>query len=100
MASAKLDQKILKSNILRSRGYLLRKSMKHEKKWTYCFYYIDINKFVSERIKQIVSYRPLRKLIDRDISNTREFRRIKINENDYIFFVNFVLNGVKLYYCM
>lgn len=75
----KLDQKILKNTILKTRGFLMRKSMKYEQKWTYCFFYIDINKFVAEQVKILKSYRPLKKLIDEEINEIEDLKRVKLS---------------------
>lgn len=71
----KLDYIVLKSNILKARGFLLRKSTKKQAKWTYCFYYIDINLFAKENLKILKSFRPKDKLMDRDFMEMIEIKR-------------------------
>lgn len=84
----KLDQKILKSNILKTRGFLQRKSMKKNQKWTYCFFYIDINLFAKEGKKILKSYRPESiPILDELIYNMPSMKRIRLDSNFNLLFV-------------
>lgn len=69
-----LDPTLIKSLLLRARGFLMRKSQKLERKWTYCFYYIEeIWNYVSTHAKasktfsynRLRSARPIKKLFER-----------------------------------
>jgi len=55
--------------------------MKYKQKWTYCFYYIDINMFVREGTKVLKSFRPKIKILDNQFMDMIELKRAKINEN-------------------
>eukprot|EP00347_Sterkiella_histriomuscorum_P014898 403359095 len=83
----KLDYQVIKNNILKSRGFLLRKSMKHQGKWTYCFFYIDINHFAKDNKKVLQSFRPKEKLMDRDFMDMIEIKRQKLNEKHHILLI-------------
>ncbi|CDW81036.1 UNKNOWN [Stylonychia lemnae] len=83
----KLDQSVIKNNVLKARGFLLRKSMKYKQKWTYNFYYIDINKFVREGTKVLKSFRPKVKIFDNNFLDMIEMRRAKINENQQLLLI-------------
>jgi hypothetical protein len=54
--------------------------MKKKGKWTYCFFYIDINMFVREGVKVLKSFRPMKKLIDKEFLEMFDMKRLKINE--------------------
>ncbi len=78
---------MLKNNILRARGFLLRKSIKYKAKWTYCFYYIDINQFVSSGKKVLFSYRPMKKLIDVEFMKLINMKRYKLSETSNLLLI-------------
>ncbi len=74
IAAKQLDPKVMIQNILRARGYLMRKSLKVERKWTHNFYYINIEmnakkKNSSDFTLTLLGYRPVDKLIDRSCFN-------------------------------
>lgn len=74
IAAKQLDAKVMIQNILRARGYLMRKSMKVERKWTHNFYYINITqstqkKNSSDYTLTLLGYRPVDKLIERSCFN-------------------------------
>jgi hypothetical protein len=84
LAMKKLDNRVLRNNILKTRGFLMRKSMKYERKWTYCFFYIDINAFVKKGDKILRSYKPIHKVMDREFTEIAQLKRLKLNEQTHI----------------
>lgn len=74
IAAKELDAKVMIQNILRARGYLMRKSYKVDRKWTHNFYYINIElnpqkKNASDYTLTLLGYRPVDKLIERSCFN-------------------------------
>ena len=59
---------------------MLRKSFKRQGKWSFCFFYIDINLFVRGGVKILKSFRPVRKIIDREFLEMFDMKRMKLNE--------------------
>jgi hypothetical protein len=43
LVAKKLDRILLRNLVIKCRGFLQRKSLKHSKKWQKAFYCIDIN---------------------------------------------------------
>jgi hypothetical protein len=80
---------VLKNNILRARGFLLRKSLKYKAKWTFCFFYIDINQFVTEGLKILKSFRAVNKIVDREFMEMFDMKRTKVNENIHMLLIPF-----------
>lgn len=82
-----MHQQVLKNNVLKARGFLLRKSFKYTGKWSFCFFYIDINLFVRGGIKILKSFRPTKKVIDREFMQLFEMKRMKLNEQTQLLII-------------
>ena len=67
----------------------MRKSMKYKNKWTYCFFYLDINLFMKQGLILLKSFRPLKTVIDCDIMTELgpHLKRFKIAEQIHILLI-------------
>ena len=61
--------------------------MKYKSKWTFCFFYIDINMFVREGVKILKSFRPVKKLIDREFLEMFDMKRLKLTEMSHLLLI-------------
>lgn len=82
IVAQKLDHILLRNHAMKCRGFLMRKSLKHAKKWQKSFYCLNMDEFTALNTRKILqTFAVKEQLYIEDIMTLKDLKRIRLDED-------------------